>query len=206
MWGGRQTDWDKHLCEAEFSYNNTYNQSINTTPFRLTFGQDPVIPFQEIYGVHGPTSYIEQEYVPAAAEFVRRMRWDLERARVSLKAAQDRQKAYADKRRRDLPGYAVGQEVLLSSRNIKFKHTRTRKLLPRYIGPFPVARVISPVAYKLKLPTNIRMHDVFHVSLLKPYKGDGSVQPPTPPELIDGELEYEVESVLAHRERKVRGK
>lgn len=204
--GGRQTDWDKHLCEAEFAYNNTYNQSINTTPFRLTFGQDPVIPFQEIYDAPVLGRGIEQEYVPAAAEFVRRMRWDLERARTCLKAAQERQKAYADKRRRDLPGFEVGQQVLLSSKNIKFKHSRTKKLLPRYIGPFPVTRVISPVAYKLLLPTHMRMHDVFHVSLLKPYKTDGSVQPPPPPEIIDGELEYEVEAVLAHRERKLRGK
>ena len=79
-------------------------------------------------------------------------------------------------------------------------------MLPRYIGPFPVTRVISPVAYKLLLPTHMRMHDVFHVSLLKPYKTDGSVQPPPPPEIIDGEVEYEVEAVLAHRERKLRGK
>lgn len=115
-------------------------------------------------------------------------------------------KAYADKKRRDIPAYAVGDKVLLMSKNLRFKHTRVRKLLPRFIGPFPITKVISPVAYKLKLPANIKLHDVFHVSLLKPYKQDGNVQPPPPPDLIDGELEYEVDKVLAHRDRKVRGK
>jgi chromobox protein 5 len=47
------------------------------------------------------------------------------------------------------------------------------------------------------------MHDVFHVALLKPYKLDGTVQPPPLPELIGDELEYELEMVLSHRERRV---
>ena len=203
---GRHTDWNRHLCEAEFCYNNTFQQSINTTPFRLTYGHDPNIPFQEVF--KGRISHRREgdEFVPAAAEFVQRMRHDLERARVCLRAAQDRMKAYADRKRRDIPTYSVGQEVLLMSKNLQFKHSRTRKLLPRFIGPFPIVQVISPVAYKLKLPKNMKVHDVFHVSLLKEYKKDGNVQPPPPPDVIDGELEYEVEKVLAHRDRKLRGK
>jgi hypothetical protein len=55
----------------------------------------------------------------------------------------------------------------------------------------------------LDLPNHYRMHNVFHVVLLKPYKPDGTTQPPPPPELIGDELEYEVELVLNHRERKV---
>jgi hypothetical protein len=52
----------------------------------------------------------------------------------------------------------------------------------------------------------MRIHDVFHVSLLKPYKDNGSVEPPPPPELIDGELEYEVETILAHITKRLRGR
>jgi Reverse transcriptase (RNA-dependent DNA polymerase)/RNase H-like domain found in reverse transcriptase/Integrase zinc binding domain/Chromo (CHRromatin Organisation MOdifier) domain/gag-polyprotein putative aspartyl protease len=202
---GRHNDWDLHLCEAEFVYNNTYQVSINSTPFRLTFGQDPKIPFQEVLASRMTMRLQNHEYVPAAHEFARRMRFDLERARVNLKAAQDRMKAYADRLRSDGPSFVIGQQVLLSSKNLKFKHTRTRKLLPRYVGPFEVVKVVSPVAYKLRLPKTMKVHDVFHVSLLKPYRTDGSVQPPPPPEVIDGELEYEVEAVLAHREKKGRG-
>jgi len=199
---GRHTDWDVHLCEAEFVYNNTYQASINSTPFRLTFGQDPRIPFQEVLPSRMTVRFLGDDYVPAAQEFVRRMRYDVERARQCLKAAQDRMKAYADRHRRDGPTFEVGQQVLLSSKNIKFKHTRTRKLLPRFIGPFVIDRVVSHVAFKLRLPKSMRVHDVFHVSLLKPNRSDGTVQPPPPPEVVDGELEYEVEAVLAHREKK----
>ena len=49
----------------------------------------------------------------------------------------------------------------------------------------------------------LKIHDVFHVSLLQPYHVDGNVQPPPVPEMVDGELVYEVEKVLNHRDRKV---
>jgi hypothetical protein len=62
-------------------------------------------------------------------------------------------------------------------------------MLPRYIGPFEI--VVKN--WGLKLPDNYKTHNVFHVSLLKSYKVDGTVQPPPPPELVDGDHEYEVE-------------
>jgi hypothetical protein len=62
-----------------------------------------------------------------------------------------------------------------------------------------VTKVISPVVFKLKLPTTWKIHDVFHASLLSPYKkteehGPNFEEPP--PDLINGEHEYEVEQVL----------
>jgi hypothetical protein len=86
--------------------------------------------------------------------------------------------------------------VLLSTRNIQLHGTK--KLLPRF-----VTQKVSPVAYRLALPEGYRIHNVFHVSLLKPYHDNGTVQPP-PPELIDGEEEYEVEAILLHRDKKGR--
>jgi hypothetical protein len=186
--GPRQTDWDTHLPEAEFAYNNAWQASINTTPFRLTYGQDPIIPFQQVLNTN----------IPTADVFARKMKKDLDRARSFLVAAQDRQKHYADLRRREIT-LGVGQKVLLSTKNLQMHGTP--KLLPRFIGPFTISQQISPVAYRLALPAHYKIHDVFHVSLLKIYKDSGTVQPP-PPELIDGVEEYEVEEIIAHRDRR----
>jgi hypothetical protein len=107
--------------------------------------------------------------------------------------------------RRDLQ-FAVGDEVLLSTKNIKVKTAGTHKLLPKWIGPFKVLQCVNEVAFKLTLPSSLNIHPVFHVSLLKPYQQCGRVNPPPAPELIEGELEYEVESILAHRDVRVRRK
>ena len=71
--------------------------------------------------------------------------------------------------------------------------------MPKWIGPFEVVQVVGPVAYKLKMNPGWRVHPVFHVSLLGPYREDGRVRPPPPPMSVEGEFEYEVESILGHR-------
>ena len=98
--------------------------------------------------------------------------------------------------------YSVGDKVLLNTKYLTIKHSETnRKLLPKWIGPFEVVQVVGPVAYKLKMNPGWRVHPVFHVSLLEPYRTDGRVQPPPPPIEMEGVLEYEVDTILAHRFR-----
>ncbi len=85
--------------------------------------------------------------------------------------------------------------------HLKLPHQKA-KLTPKCLGLFKITQEISPVAYRLELPTNWRIHDVFHVSLLTPYHetpahGPNFTQPP--PDLIDGEEEYEVERIVAHQ-------
>jgi hypothetical protein len=136
--------------------------------------------------------------------FVRNIHEAIHQAKMNLKAAQDRQKAYADKGRRELT-FAVNDLVLLKTKNLKIKTSGSRKLLPKWIGPFRVLKMINEVAYKLELPETMKCHPVFHVSLLHGYKTDGRLQPPPVPIMIDGDLEFEVEHVLLHRDVK-RGK
>ena len=70
------------------------------------------------------------------------------------------------------------------------------------MGPFTIQKVVSPVAFRLDLPPGWQIHPTFHASNLKAYirhpEFEREVEPP-PPELVDGNLEYEVEAILQHR-------
>ena len=93
---------------------------------------------------------------------------------------------------------------MLSTRNINVpvdKNRLTRKLSPKFIGPYTIINIISSTAYKLDLPNTLQIHPVFHVSVFKPYHADefGRNQPPPPPIIINDEAEYEVELILDKR-------
>ena len=94
--------------------------------------------------------------------------------------------------------FAVGDYVFLNTRNLPLQTVGTRKLAPLWVGPYKVLEVVNSNAYKLALPTSLHLlHPVFNISVLKPYHG--TVIPPPNPIQIDGNLEYEVAEILAHR-------
>jgi hypothetical protein len=204
-----QNDWDEYLTVVEFAINNAFQTSIQNTPFFLNYGQHPMTPL---------TLQVDQQVrVPGAVKFLNANIEAIRHAKTCLLAAQDRQKAYADKTRRDVKDIRVGDMVLLHTRNLKFKNQKaadvTPKFLPKWVGPFPVTKLIGPqddkgsvrltTAVQLELPPMMKIHDVFHLDLIKPYKSDGFVHPPAP--LLyeeDGTPQWEVESLVATRIRK----
>ena len=98
--------------------------------------------------------------------------------------------------------YEVGDEVVLSTCHISVNQHLPSKLRRRWIGPYRVTRVISPVAYGLDLPPAWRIHPVFHVSNLKRFQRSKEFErEERPPSLVvvDGEEEYEVEAILRHK-------
>ena len=80
--------------------------------------------------------------------------------------AQHRTANYYNRNRED-PKYEVNQLVWLSSENLRC--TEPRKIAKRWCGPFAIEQVINRLAVRLNLPPSLRIHDVFHVSLVKPF-------------------------------------
>ena len=116
-----------------------------------------------------------------------------------MKAAQERwAKAKTEGRK-----FQKGDLVWLEGRNLKTDQP-TSKLAAKRYGPFTVAQVLSPATYQLTLPEQWKIHPVFHVDLLTPYKetafhGTNYTRPP--PDLINDEEEYEIEQILNSRTR-----
>jgi hypothetical protein len=189
----KQDNWDGLLPLAEFAINDSYQESIGMSPFYMTYGYNPRTPVT----VDNLT-----DKVPAALDYVQSIENAVKEAKLQLHKAQQRQKVFADTARRHVQ-LTEGQEVLLSTENIRLKSPGTQKLLPRYIGPFSVKAQRSAVTYELALPSALKVHPVFHVSLLKPYNRSGSYQPPPLPLSVDetGPL-FEVEGVLRYRAKK----
>lgn len=186
-------DWTSWLPLAEFSYNNPVHEAVGETPFFLNAGRHPRLPDQVQTGETTP--------VADAQAFSERMTAVLDPAKQRLQVAREKAKRDADPARRDKQ-FAVGDMVLLSSKHIALKTPGVNKLLPKYLGPFPITRVLSPVTYELDLPPRMRCHKVFHVSYLLEYRSNGRPQPPPPPlDFDDGEggVWLEIDSVLAHR-------
>ena len=99
--------------------------------------------------------------------------------------------------------YQIGDKVWLEGHNLNTTHPSS-KLAPRRYGPFLITHVISCTSYQLKLPHQWKLHNVFHATLLTPYKEtalNGQLYQEPAPDLIDGQPEWEVESILRVRRR-----
>jgi hypothetical protein len=179
---GRQKDWSNLLPVAEFAHNSWKHEHTKYTPHELILGMNP-------------TANIEtpSDAVPAAQQ---RLKWIQEARTKAQQALQRRVKPLITPRT-----FVPGDRVWLDARNLKIK-TPSRKLSPRRYGPFEILKQVSPVTYRIKLPLSWKIHNVFHVDLLTPYKetrayGKAFTQPP--PEIVEGDEEYEVEAIIADR-------
>ncbi|KAJ9516458.1 hypothetical protein QJQ45_011193 [Haematococcus lacustris] len=186
-----QADWPDHLALAEFAVNNSWQESIHSTPFFLNTGQSPVTP--------GLRDLPDGGRCPSAHAFATWWKEGVAHARRHMADAQARYKRHADTGLRDVE-FEVGAQVLLSTRNLRIKTGKVRKFVPRYVGPFVVEAKINANAYRLTLPANMsRLHPVFHVSLLKKYSGsDVGIMPP-PVEWMDETPVFYVERLLDYR-------
>ena len=130
--------------------------------------------------------------------------------RERLKVATDRQRSYADMKRKDIR-YEVGEKVFLkvSPRKKVMRFGKKGKLSPRFIGPYEVIEKVGPVAYRLALPLDLeKIHNVFHVSMLRRYRSDSSHVVSVETIELRPDLTYEEEPVeiLAREVKELRNK
>eukprot|EP00253_Pinus_taeda_P002642 PITA_02642 len=158
------TRWEDYLHLVEFAYNNGYHSSLKMSPFEVLYGRKCRTPSS--WG--GP----EDKFL-LGPEMLEEMEVMVKKVRANLKMAQDRQKNFAD-RKRTFKEYQVGEHVYIRVRPRKstLQWNACAKLAPRFCGPFQILARVGPVAYQLALPSHIRVHNVFHVSVLKRYVYD----------------------------------
>jgi hypothetical protein len=189
----QQDDWMEYLSLAEFAYNNTLHASTQQTPFFSNYGYHPKLDLLS------PSMHSN----PAAEGFAKQLSELQAMLRLQLQTAQESYKATADKFRNEAPTFKIGDKVWLLRRNIKTKRP-CDKLDYRRLGPFFIQKKINLVAYRLELSATMKVHPVFHVSLLEPYREStfpGRVQSPPPSVEIENHEEYEVDEILDSRRR-----
>jgi hypothetical protein len=155
-----QGSWDKNLPWVEFSYNNSYQESLNMALFEVLYGCRCCMPLNWIEAgekvIFGPDIVDEAEAT-------------VHRIQDNLKAVKSCQESYENKRRRPLQ-FEVGDHVYLKVSPMKgVKRFRVKgKVSPHYIGPFPILEKCGTMVYKLELPPSlVGVHYIFHVSQLK---------------------------------------
>eukprot|EP00253_Pinus_taeda_P012417 PITA_12417 len=155
------TRWEEYLHLVEFAYNNGYHASLQMSPFEVLYRLKCRTPSS--WG--GP-----EDRLMLGPEMLKEMEEMVKRVRANLKVAQDRQKSFAD-RKRNFKEFQVGEHVYvrIQAKKSTLQWSGCAKLAPRICGPFQILVRIRPVAYQLALPSHIRVHNVFHVSVLKKY-------------------------------------
>ncbi|GJU97219.1 putative reverse transcriptase domain-containing protein [Tanacetum coccineum] len=180
--------WDVHLPLVQFSYNNSYHSSVRCAPFEALYGRKCCSPI--MWAKIGEGQLIGLELVQETTEKISQIK-------DRLKAARDRQKSYADKRRKPLE-FSVGDYVLLKVLPWKcvVRFGKKGKLAPRFVRPFDIIKKVDPVAYRLDLPEELDgVHDTFHVSNLKKCLADPTLQVPLDEIQVDAKLNFVEEPV-----------
>ena len=196
-----QGSWDRHIPLVEFVYNNIFQLSIGIAPYEALYGQKCRTPLCL-------TELKEKKVI--GLDLIQGTEEKVKMNRERLKIATDRQKSYADMKRKDIR-YEISEKVFLKVSPWKkvMRFGKKSKLSPRFIGSYEVIEKVGPVAYRLALPPDLeKIHNAFHVSMLRRYRSDPShVVSLETIELIP-DLTHEEESIeiLAREVKELRNK
>ncbi|KAJ3538280.1 hypothetical protein NMY22_g5229 [Coprinellus aureogranulatus] len=188
----RQDNWDQHLPMAEFVVNSRVHSAHSRSPFEVIYGHLPHfnIPVAPKLGIRSIDKRLQQ------------LQNVLKEVEATLRFDKARQKLDYETGKRTAHSFQVNDYVWLSAKNIAIK-VPTCKLGDLYLGPFKITEKVGDLDYRLQLPDPLsRLHPVFHIDKLYPWKGsdiNGILPPPPDPIELDGEEEWEVQEVLDSR-------
>ena len=194
--GKEQDNWVALLPMAEFAYNNSVTVGNGMSPFYANYGFHPVTMDPATTGPLNPASTVYAHWMHTMHD----------ESRKGLEAAQERMHRYTDPDCKEPPAYQVGDLVMLRGRNIKTRRP-SRKLDHKNYGPFQIEKIVFPFAVRLTLPRKWKIHNVFHVSFLEPYRTSEHRAPPDPSKVlreaddIEQSEEYDGEKVMSSVER-----
>ncbi|SJL12751.1 uncharacterized protein ARMOST_16182 [Armillaria ostoyae] len=196
----KQMDWPEWLPLAAFQHNNRIHSATGKSPFFVNFGRNPRI---------APDSHSHTMLrTPASEEFKTTMKLIHDETKVALEKAATQMKNQYDKRKKAAIEYQTGDKVWLDTTNLHLARPK-KKLDDKRVGPFLILEKRGPSAYKLKLPPTWKIYPVFNETLLTPYVAptftNQKHDPPPPPDIINNEEQYEIDTILDHKTRKVRG-
>ncbi|XP_015967022.1 uncharacterized protein LOC107490726 [Arachis duranensis] len=152
---------------VEFAYNNNYHASIGMAPYEALYGRKCQSP---LYW------YEAGEKIMLGPEMISEIIEQIKKIRSQMLLAQSHQKSYVDQRQKSLE-FEEGEHVFLKiTPTTKIgRSVKTKKLNPRYIGPFEILKRIGLVAYRIALTPHLsNLHDMFHISQLRKYTFDPS--------------------------------
>ncbi|KAG8379886.1 hypothetical protein BUALT_Bualt07G0135900 [Buddleja alternifolia] len=198
-----QHDWAKIFDVAQVSYNLQRSEATGKSPFELATGQQPLIP-------HTLAISFDSARCPGAAKMAKSWAEQSNLAKSFLEKARRKMKKWADPKRRHLE-FNVGDKVLIKLIPQQFKAFRGmhKGLVRKYEGPYPVVAKVGKVSYRLDLPSTLKIHPVFHVSMLRPYQEDeedpNRGESHRAPPVVTKSFDKEIEEVLSHKVVRHRG-